>query len=92
MPRRVRLHQDVTIVDVSHRRAELAVEVATSTGGRGRISFEHDDQGAMSDHLTALRRWMHLGTPLTYVWSDGSGALIDDRARFEHAFGEAGYL
>ena len=84
---RVRLRQDLTILDVVHRRDELAVEVATPAGRRERIHFGFDDDHALDGQLTTLRRWMHRGTPVTYVVADGAGALIDDRALFDSAFG-----
>jgi hypothetical protein len=86
-PGRIRLRQHLTIADVRHRRDELDVHVSTPTGGRERIRFTFADQSTLSGQFTRLRRWMHLGTPLTYVAAGGSGALIDDRALFEAAFG-----
>lgn len=91
MGSRMQVHQDLVVRHVSHRERELAVDVR-GPDGTGVIRFSHDDDRSRDEHLRLLRRWMHLGTPLTYVTSKGTGALIDDRARFEAAFGDESYL
>jgi|1186.fasta_scaffold873463_1 hypothetical protein len=87
MSRRIRLRQHLTIVHLTHRRDQVDVHVRTVSGQRGRIRFEFIDQAILSNQLTRLRRWMHAGTPLTYVVGPADSALIDDRANFEAAFG-----
>jgi hypothetical protein len=83
---RIRVRQDVTIDHLSHDGDRLQVHVSTRSGRRHWIRFSFDDLGSLSAHLTTLRRWMHLGTPLTYVSSGAEGTLIDDRAWFAAAF------
>ena len=92
MSRRIRLRQDLTIVDLSHRRDEVDVHVRTVSGQRGRIRFQFIDQATLSIQLIRLRGWMLTGTPLTYVAGPADSALIDDRANFEAAFGGLGQL
>ena len=70
----------------------MDVHVRTASGRRGRIQFQFIDQATVSEQLTRLRRWMNAGTSLTYVSGSGDGALIDDRANFEAAFGGLDYL
>jgi len=85
--RRIRIHQDLTIVDVWHRGRRLDVAVATPAGRRERIRFEYADEDALGAVLTTCRRWMHTLTRVTYVAHARRGALIDERAQFEAAFG-----
>lgn len=85
------LRQDLTIVDVSHRGHEVRVHTKTAMGRPARIDFAFSDEQALGDHLTALRRWMLLGTPVTYVRGEAEGALIDDRAVLEAALGDVDY-
>ena len=88
MARHIRLRQDVTISHIAHDDEGLKVDVSTPTGHRHWIRFFFDDHRLVSDHLVTLRRWMHLGTPLTYLSFGTEGALIDDRAWFESVFSD----
>jgi hypothetical protein len=84
---RIRIHQDLTIVDLRHRGRRLDVAVATPSGRQERIRFEYADEDALGRVLTICRRWMHSLTRVTYVAHSRRGALIDERALFEQAFG-----
>ena len=86
MARRIRLRQDVIINRVVQHDRGLWVDVTTPSGHCHWIKFFFDDHGLLSTHLTTMRRWMHLGTPLTYLSSGTEGALIDDRAWFDSVF------
>jgi hypothetical protein len=86
MTRRFRLRQHLTIHDISDDGEGLRVSLSTPAGHRHWIRFFFDDHRALADQLATLRRWMHLGTPLTYLSAGAEGALIDDRALFESAF------
>ena len=91
MSGRIRLRQDLTIVDLAHRSHEVRIRVKTRSGDVARIRLDFPDERTLSAQLTALRRWMHLGTPLTYVHSGAEGALIDDGAVLSAALGDVDY-
>ena len=84
---RITLRQDLRVLDVSTGGRSLTVVLAAPGGGRSQIRFEYGDDRSVSNHLTTIRRWMHRRTPLTHVRHGATSALIDDRARFEAAFG-----
>jgi hypothetical protein len=82
---KLKVLQDVTVVDVVHEERSLYVTLQTGDDRTGIIEFLHDDERARDDHLSLLRRWMHLATPVTYVSGGGNGTLIDDRVLFARA-------
>lgn len=85
-PAPVRIHQDLIVVDVRPSGAGVEVAVLTPTGRRERICFHAMGETELFERVDQLRAWMHRGTPVTYVMSGGSGALIDELAWFEAAF------
>jgi hypothetical protein len=87
MSRRIRLWQDLTIVDLIDRKHRVDVHVKTDSGRRGRIRFRFIDQATHGAQLSRLRWWMSTGTSLTYVAGPADSALIDEQAKFEAAFG-----
>jgi len=92
MTRRIHLRQDVRVLDVTSGARWLSVMLADTEGARSHLRFDFDDDDGVSEHLTVVRRWMHRSTPLTHVRSGATSALVDDRARFEAAFGATDYL
>jgi len=92
MKGRIDLRQDVRVLDVANGDRWLSVVLADLRGRRSRLRFEFDDDTGVSDHLTVVRRWMHRSTLLTHVRSGATSALVDDRARFEAAYGANDYL
>jgi len=92
MTGRIDLRQDVRVLDVTNGERWLSVMLADPQGGRSHLRFDFDDDRGVFEHLAVLRRWMHRSTPLTHVRDGATSALVDDRARFEAAFGASDYL
>jgi hypothetical protein len=84
---RIDVFQDLVVTSYEHREHRVTVHVTDRSHRPHRVVFELDHQDAADELAAEVARWHLLGRPLTYVRNGVHGALIDERAAFERAYG-----
>jgi len=81
---RIRLEQNVRVLDVQRKGRRVTVDVYGGNGAScGVVVYEFPDMTTSVEQEQVLRSWKDAATVLTFVHRDDEVALIDDVAQFE---------